>query len=59
MENITFFDFKKNLYEERRDVGATMLETSKVIASHKLKQHRPTTSHSSRKQGPMEFYEDV
>jgi len=59
MENITFFDFMKNLYEEMRDVGATKLKTSKLIASHMLEQLIPTTSHSSQKQRPMEFYEDV
>jgi hypothetical protein len=30
---------EKNIYEERRDVGATMLESFEVIASHTLKQH--------------------
>jgi hypothetical protein len=39
MENITFFDFETNIYEEKRDVGATMLESSKIIASHTIEQH--------------------
>jgi hypothetical protein len=37
MEDITFFDFEKNIYEEGGDISATILESSKVIASHTLK----------------------
>jgi hypothetical protein len=48
MENITFFDFERTIYEERRDVGATMLKSSKIIASHTLKQHRLATSYATQ-----------
>jgi hypothetical protein len=59
MENITyFFDFERNIYEERGDINATILKSSKVIASHTL-EHEPTTSHTSQEQGTMEAHEDV
>jgi hypothetical protein len=47
MENITFSDSEKNIYEEKRDVSATMLESFEVLASHTLEHHRPTIPHSS------------
>jgi hypothetical protein len=60
MEDITyFFDFERNIYEERGDIGATILESSKVIASHTLEQHGPTTSHTSQEQGTMQAHENV
>jgi hypothetical protein len=38
MEEITyFFDFERNIYEERGDVNATILESFKIITSHTLK----------------------
>jgi hypothetical protein len=60
MEDITyFFDFERNIYEERGDINATILESFKIIASHTLKQHGPTTLHTSQKQGTMEAHENV
>jgi hypothetical protein len=53
MEDITFFDFERNIYEGG-DIGATILESSKVIPSHALKQDRPTTSHTSQEHGLVE-----
>jgi len=59
VEDITyFFDFERNIFEERGDINATMLESSKVIASHTLKQNGPTTSHTSQEQGTMEAHEN-
>lgn len=43
----------------RGDIGATILKSSEVIASHTLKQYGPTTSHTSQEQGLMEAHEDV
>jgi hypothetical protein len=38
MEEITyFFDFERNIYEERGDINATILESFKIITSHTLK----------------------
>jgi len=60
VEDITyFFDFERNIYEEREDIGATILQSSQVIASHTLKQHRPTTAHTSQEQGTMEAHENM
>ncbi len=60
MEDITyFFDFERNIYEERGYIGATILESSKVIASHTLELHGPTTSHTSLEQRTMEAHEDM
>ncbi len=39
---------RKNIYEDKRDIGATLLESSKVIASHTLEEQEPTTSHTSQ-----------
>jgi hypothetical protein len=48
MEGITFFGFERNIYEEGGDIGATILESFKVIGSHTLEYRGPTTSHTSQ-----------
>jgi hypothetical protein len=33
MEDVAFIDFERNIYEERGDIGATIIESFEVIAS--------------------------